>query len=97
MKATDIVVLDMQGTSSFTDYVIIASSSNTRQVVSIADKISMDLKREFGKYAIGVEGKVGGQWVLIDYGDVVCHLFLEETREFYRLEKLWHDAKTLKL
>ncbi|RME00088.1 MAG: ribosome silencing factor [Deltaproteobacteria bacterium] len=90
-KAEDIVVLDMQSvSSSYTDYCMICSGNSTRQVQAIADSIELNLKRE-GIYPLGIEGYNVGEWVLVDYGDVVVHIFLAENRRYYDLEGLWAD------
>jgi len=88
IKARDMVMLDVHEVSSMTDFMIICSGTSDRHVKSIANRVMMDAK-EVGIEIIGVEGQEGGQWVLIDLGDVVCHVMRAETREFYQLEKLW--------
>ncbi|OGQ08664.1 MAG: ribosome silencing factor [Deltaproteobacteria bacterium RIFCSPLOWO2_12_FULL_40_28] len=92
MKSEGIVVLDLRGKSSFTDYMVIASASNTRQAIAIAERIEEKVLKKFKRKPLGWEGFETAQWILLDYGDCVCHLFLNETRQFYRLEELWHDA-----
>lgn len=87
-KAEDIVVIDLKGKSAFADYMVIASGRSNRQVVAIADHLAEKLKRE-GHGHIPVEGKQGGDWVLVDAGDVVVHVFRPEPRAFYALEKMW--------
>ena len=96
-KAIDIVVLDLKKLTSFTDYFIICSGASDRQVKAIADSIHYDIKNESGRLPLGEEGVNSGHWALIDYGDVVAHVFYEEDREHYQLEKLWHDAAEVKL
>lgn len=96
-KGNRAVVLDLKDHSSYADFLVIASGSNTRQVLAIADRIQETVHAATKKWPLGVEGTENGLWVLVDYGDVVAHVFLEETREFYRLEKLWHDAKRVKI
>ncbi|MDK3016675.1 ribosome silencing factor [Pseudodonghicola flavimaris] len=87
-KAEDIVQVDLRGRSSIGDYMVIASGRSTRQVAAIAEKLVERLKRDCGIVA-KVEGKDIGDWVLIDTGDVIVHLFRPEVREFYQLEKMW--------
>ena len=93
-KASDVVVLDMEGLTSFTDFFVVCSGSSTTQVKAIADNIVETLKAK-GVRSLGVEGTKNAMWVLIDFGDVVVHVFEEETRAFYELEKLWLDAQRL--
>lgn len=95
-KGEQIVILDLQKHPSYADYLVIASASNTRQVLAISDKIQETIHATTKKWPLGVEGIDNALWILVDYGDVVAHIFLEETREFYRLEKLWYDAKRVK-
>jgi len=84
-------LLDMQGRSSLTDYVLVCSASSDRQVKAIAESIRKELKKT-GIYPLGVEGETEGQWVLADYDDVVVHIFYEPLREFYDIESLWPFA-----
>lgn len=94
-KAEDIVQIDLRGRSEMADHMVICSGRSTRQVVSIAEKLTDRLKQEFGQ-SCKVEGKDTGDWVLIDAGDVVVHVFRPEVREFYQLEKMWLPAGTAK-
>ena len=87
-KAEDIVSIDLQGKSEIADYMVVASGRSTRQVSAIAEKLVDTLKQDFGRLS-KIEGKVAGDWVLIDTGDVVVHVFRPEVREFYQLEKMW--------
>lgn len=87
-KAQDVTVLDVRKIADFADYMIIASGTSSRHVASMADKIA-DALRERGVRPLGVEGKAVGDWVLIDFGDVIVHLMRPQVREFYALEKLW--------
>ncbi|MBU0681777.1 MAG: ribosome silencing factor [Proteobacteria bacterium] len=90
-KAEDLVILDVRGISSFADYFVIMSGRSTRHVQGLADAIGQNMSKKRmtqGK----VEGITEGHWVLLDYNDVVVHIFYHESREFYDLEGLWHDA-----
>jgi len=90
-KAEDVVVLDVRGLASFTDYFVIMSGRSTRHVQGLAEAIAGELhaKRVSSKNS---EGLREGLWVLLDFGDVVVHVFYHENRGFYNLEGLWHDA-----
>lgn len=87
-----IVALDVRGLSSICDYFLIAQGRSTRHVQGTADKLRELLKKE-RIYPMDVEGEREGKWILLDYGDIVVHLFYEPVREFYDLEGLWHEAK----
>ncbi|MDT8433540.1 MAG: ribosome silencing factor [Anaerosomatales bacterium] len=95
-KAEDIVALDVGGLLVVTDYFVICTARNDRQVRTIAEEVELKLKQA-GLPAIGVEGAEEGKWVLIDFADVVVHVFQPDERDFYRLEKLWSDAPRLSL
>lgn len=90
-KAQDIVVLDLKKIGGFTDYFVIASGTSDRQVQAICDRMTDAAK------PISVEGYETGHWILADYGSVIAHIFYEESRVFYGLEKLWGDAPRLRL
>lgn len=90
-KALEIVVLDLREIASFTDYFIIASGTNVRQVQAIADEVSEQLKKQ-GTRAARIEGYKTAEWVLVDYGDFIVHVFEDKARQFYDLERLWRDA-----
>lgn len=90
-KAEDIVQVDLRGKSSIGDYMVICSGRSTRQVAAISEKVVERLKLEFGCLS-KVEGKDAGDWVLVDTGDVIVHIFRPEVREFYQLEKMWMPA-----
>jgi ribosome-associated protein len=94
MKAFDVVVLDLHGLTSFADTFIICSGRSHRQVSAIAEFVEKNLKAK-GIKPLGVEGLREGHWVLMDYGDVVIHVFLEPIRTFYDLEGLWSDARRI--
>ena len=93
-KARDITVLDVRKISDFTDYMVIATGTSNRHVQSTADRV-VDTLRGHGVRAVGVEGGKTGDWVLIDFDDVVAHVMREEIRDFYNLEKLWSDARRI--
>ena len=90
-KAVDVKVLHLGEVSDFTDYFLICSGTNERQVQAIADHVEERLREERVR-PLHVEGYNRGQWVLLDYGDLVVHVFQEQTRGFYALERLWADA-----
>jgi ribosome-associated protein len=87
-KAEDVSVIDLEGKSSIADYMVIAAGRSQRQVVALADRITAAVK-EAGFGRVSVEGLPFGDWVLIDAGDVVVHLFRPEVRDYYNLEKMW--------
>jgi len=95
-KATDITVLDLRDITSFTDFFVICNGSNPKQIQAITDEIQTQLKAR-GEYAGGIEGYETGEWVLSDYLDLIVHVFNEKTRQFYDLDRLWRDAKTVDL
>jgi ribosome-associated protein len=92
-KAQDIIVLDLREITSLTDHFLICTGSNTRQNQTIADEVHLQMKTERGELPLHVEGYDNGEWVLLDYGDFLMHVFLEKTRTFYDLERLWRHAK----
>jgi ribosome-associated protein len=96
-KATDVLVLDVRGMSSYADYIVLASAESDRQVSAMAENVHVKIKEEDGLYPAGTEGRETGQWVLLDYHEVVAHLFLNDVRAFYDLEGLWADAPREKL
>jgi ribosome-associated protein len=87
-KATDIVVLDVRKSCSFTDYIIVCTGMSDRQVRAIAEQVVEVLGKPFG-----IEGMDSGRWVLLDYVDVIIHIQLEELRTYYDIEGMWFDAK----
>ena len=91
-KAEAVVALDVRGLTSIADAFIICSGRSNRQVSAIADHVERFLKKN-GVRPLSIEGRKTGHWVLMDYGDVIIHIFYEETRTFYDLEGLWVDAK----
>jgi ribosome-associated protein len=95
-KAKDVLILDLKGLTTITDYFVICSGESTTQVKAIAELIEEKFD-EAGIKPLGIEGLKYSHWVLMDYGDVIIHIFEEETRAFYELEKLWIDAKRVQL
>ena len=95
-RAGDLVVLDVQRVSSVTDYFLICSGKSTTHLQTITDAIRGELKGE-GVQLRHAEGVAESGWILLDYGDVLMHVFLEETRAYYALERLWGDAPVLPL
>lgn len=87
-KAEDVVQIDLRGKTSIGDYMVIASGRSSRQVAAIAEKLTDRLKQDHDRLC-KVEGKETGDWVLIDTGDIIVHVFRPEVREFYQLEKMW--------
>ena len=96
-KALDLVVLDLRAVASFTDFFLIASGANVRQVQAIADGVVEHLRKELGTKPARVEGFNSAEWVLLDYGDFVFHVFEEKSRRFYDLERLWRDGARVAL
>ena len=87
-KAEDVVSIDLRGRSSVADHMVICSGRSSRQVGAIAEKLADRLKQDLGR-SVKIEGKDQGDWVLIDAGDVIVHVFRPEVRDFYQLEKMW--------
>ncbi|MFT6090759.1 MAG: ribosome-associated protein [Sulfitobacter sp.] len=92
-KAEDIVQIDLRGKTAIGDYMVVCSGRSSRQVSSIAEKLAQMVKDEYNRTP-RVEGKDTGDWVLIDTGDVIVHVFRPEVREFYQLEKMWMPTDT---
>jgi ribosome-associated protein len=90
-KGQDIRVLDVRELTDFTDYMVIVTGTSSRHVLTLADKVSEHL-RSLGRKPAGREGESVGDWVLIDFGDVVVHVMRPQVRDFYNLEKLWGDG-----
>ncbi len=95
-KAKNIVILNIKNVTSFADYTVICSGTSDRQVQSIASSIEASMKKA-GTLPLGVEGEKGGRWVLMDYADMVVHVFYEPVREFYDIERLWSDAPKMEV
>jgi ribosome-associated protein len=92
VKAIDIVELDLHGVLGYTDYFVVATGGTDRQVKAIHDRIHEGMKKEHGQLPRRVEGVSEARWILMDYWDVIVHIFTPEAREFYRLEQLWGEA-----
>ena len=88
LKAVNTVTLDVTGLTDVMDYLVISSGTSNRHVKSLASNVSMEAKKQ-GMRPLGVEGDDAGEWVLVDFGDVVVHVMLPATRDFYDLERLW--------
>lgn len=88
MKGRDIVAIDVRGKSAVTEFMIVCSGTSSRHAKSIADYVAVEVKKA-GINTLGIEGQSSGEWVLLDLGDVVVHVMLEESRNHYQLEKLW--------
>ncbi len=96
-KAFDLRALDLREIASFTEFFIIASGSNQRQVQAITDEIEEQLKKQLKSKPVRTEGYSSAEWVLMDYGDFIVHIFEQKAREFYDLERLWCDARRVEL
>ena len=96
-KALDIVQLDLRGIIGYTDYFVICTGRSDRQTKAIHDAIHQGLKAELGILPRRVEGLTQARWILMDYLDVVVHVFTPETREYYRLEQLWGEAPAVEV
>jgi len=96
-KAFDVVVLDLREIASFTEFFVIATGSNQRQIQAIADDINEKLKKQNRSKPIRIEGYNSAEWVLLDYGDFIVHLFDKEARELYDPTRLWSDAGRVNL
>ncbi len=93
-RAKDILLLDLRKATSLVDYFMIATATSRRQSHAIAEEIDQEMKRR-GEAKLGMEGSEEGRWVLVDYGDLVVHVFSVEARDYYRLEEIWGDADRL--
>ena len=92
-RGRDIAILDMRKLTPIFDYFVLVTGTSRRQLHSISEEIDRILQETLGDHRLGIEGYVDGRWILLDYGDVVIHLFDEESREYYGLEQLWCSAK----
>ena len=96
-KAIDLVALDLRGVAGYTDYFLIATGNTERQVKAIHDAVNEGLKKEHDRLPRRVEGLTQSNWVLLDYLDIVVHVFTPDTRDFYRLEQLWGEVPRVEL
>jgi ribosome-associated protein len=96
-RGTDVHVLDLRGLTDVFDYFVVATGASRRQLHAMADEIEQVMKKEMHDTRRGVEGYEDGRWIVIDYGDVVVHLFDAESREYWDLEQLWSGCKTVPL
>ncbi len=95
-KGTDIVLLDVEEAFLLSDIFVIATGSSRPHVQALADHVEERLKEEAGVKPLRVEGRSEAEWVLIDYGDIIVHVFQEPARDYYSLERLWGDAERVK-
>ncbi len=95
-KAEELVILDVHKLSSFTDYFVIMSGRSTRHVQGLAEAVNSELRKKRAKEG-SIEGLQDGRWVLLDFADVVVHIFYKDERAFYDLEGLWHDAPRIEV
>ena len=93
-KASDVLLLDIQGITTIADYFVICSGNNQRQIQAIADALKEELGKQ-GAKVVHQEGDAASGWVLLDFGDVIVHIFGPKEREYYRLERLWSEAQTV--
>jgi len=91
-KALDPIILDLEKISTITDYLVICSAQSEPQIKAIANGVEKSLKDDFGRHPLAVDGFPTSQWIVIDYGDVMLHIFHEQKRPHYALEDLWSDA-----
>ncbi len=94
-KASDILILDMREHSVLTDYFLLCSAGSDRQIRAVADAVREDAKNEADMVAMGQEGSAEAGWVLVDFGDLIVHIFSEEMRRYYNLEELWKEGHVL--
>ena len=96
-RGQDVVILDMREATPIFDYFVIATGASRRQLHAMSEEIDHALEEGLGDQRLGIEGYVESRWILLDYGDVVIHLFEPESREYYSLESLWGQAKRIPL
>ncbi len=95
-KAVEIRVLDLREVTSFTDYFVIATGANPRQIQAICDSVREELARQ-GEKPMNVEGYDNADWILVDYGDLIVHVLSQSAREYYDLERLWRHARNVEI
>ena len=93
-KASDVLILDVGDLTSIADYLVLGSGESERQVIAIANHIEQEMARQFQAHP-QIEGTAGATWILLDYGDIVAHVFRQDVRTYYALEKMWPDAPLL--
>jgi ribosome-associated protein len=96
-KAGNIVILDLRGISTFTEYFVICSATSEPQLKALSNSIREQISEKYNRKPISEDGYPASQWIILDYGDVIVHLFQGEKRDFYALESLWSDAKRVPL
>jgi ribosome-associated protein len=95
LKGEDIVLLDLRQVTVITDFFVICTANSDRQIKAIVEKVAEAMKERYDVAALRVEGQAMGGWVLMDYGDIVVHVFDEDQRDYYNLEQLWNNGKVL--
>lgn len=95
-QARELRVLDLREVTSFSDFFVVCNGTNIRQNQAIADEIETALKK-LGRYPLSIEGYTNAEWILMDYGDFLVHIFTEKARQYYDLERLWRDARVVAL
>ena len=96
-QATDIKVLDLTGITSFADYFVICTGSNAKQIQAISDEVGIQLKQQARELTNSLECYNQSEWVLADYGDLLVHIFSPKAREYYDLERLWRNGKSVEI
>lgn len=96
-SATDVTVIDLTTVSDVCDYFVLATGSNSRLVDAVIDEVEEKVAKACGEHPFSIEGREQRDWILMDYGSVVVHVFTPEAREYYNLEELWHDAPVVEL